>query len=81
MIVYWFGGQREADNEKDALVRWTQEAIVLEKTNHWWGVSCLLSADDEKRYYEDSCSRYVDGDKVSIMMYKEHYSWIEGLSK
>ena len=78
-VIYWFGGQREADNAKDALVRWTQEAIVIEKTSHWWGTSCLLNADDGKRYYDENCSQYANNDKVIIMMYKEHYSWIQGL--
>ncbi len=78
--VYWFGGEREADNEKDALLQWTQKAIVMEKTNHWWGTSCLLEANDGKRYYEDSCSRYINGDKVTILMYEDRYRWIEGLA-
>ena len=79
LVVYWVGGQREVDNAKDALKRWTQDAVVLEKTTHWWGDSCLLDASNGERYYEDSCSRYVNGDKVIIMMYKNYYSWIEGL--
>lgn len=79
LVVYWFGGQREADNAKDALKQWTQNAIVMEKTNHWWGTSCLIDADDGKRYYEDSCSRYVNGDKIILLMYEDHYRWIKGL--
>lgn len=79
MIFYWFGGQREIDNKKDELMQWTQNATILEKTNHWWGTSCLLSADDGKRYYDDSCSKYLNGDKVIILMYKDHYRWIKGL--
>jgi hypothetical protein len=80
LVTYWFGGQREADNAKDALVRWTQEAVVIEKTNHWWGTSCLLNADDGKRYYDENCEQYANNDKVIITMYKEHYSWIQGLA-
>lgn len=80
LVTYWFGGQREADNAKDALVSWTQEAVVIEKTSHWWGTSCLLNADDGKRYYDENCWQYANNDKVIIMMYKDHYSWIKGLA-
>jgi hypothetical protein len=79
IMVYWFGGQREADNLKDEFKTWTQNATVIEKTNHWWGTSCLLNADDGKRYYIESCSRYMDNDKVEIEMYEERYRWIKGL--
>ena len=81
LVTYWFGGQREADNTKDALFDWTQKAIVIEKTNHWWGTSCLLDADDDKRYYDDSCSQYVNGDEVTIKMREDRYRWIMGLVK
>jgi hypothetical protein len=79
-LFYWFGGPRELDNLKDSMYEWTQNAIVLDKTNHWWGDSCLLNADDGKRYYDDSCTEYVNGDKVTIMMYKDRLRWIEGIS-
>jgi hypothetical protein len=78
-IIYWFGGQRVADNLKDESYTWTQNAIVMGKTTHWWGDSCLLDADDGKRYYDESCSNYIDNDKVIIVMYKDHYRWIKGV--
>ena len=78
-VIYWFGGQREADNAMDSTRRWTQNAIVVEKTNHWWGTSCLLNADDGNRYYDDSCYKYVNSDKVIIEMYKDYYRYIKGV--
>ena len=78
-IIYWFGGQRELDNAKDDVYIWTQNAIVMEKTNHWWGDSCLLDAEDGKRYYEDYCHKYVNGDKVIIEMYQDRHRWINGI--
>ena len=76
---YWFGGPRDADNAKDALLQWTQNGTIIEKETHWWGTSCLISATDGNRYYEDSCERYIEGDDVVILMYEDHYRRINGL--
>lgn len=64
-------------NKADALHRWEQGGVVLEKYNNWYGKEVLVLANDGKRYLDESCNKCLIGDKVTLHMYNDFLSWVD----
>lgn len=64
-------------NEEFRRNTWYLNATVIDKNIHWYGNTCILLGDNNKRYAEECSDIVFVGDRIELFMNKERAFYIE----